>query len=562
MFRTLRAFAWMRWRVLVNSLERMGGRDRLERLSVAFEQILPLIAYALLAPSAIGLAGLGGYAGYWLAGGTPVVTFEALRILLLATCALAVVGPLLMPSMEPTAIVRLLLLPIPRRTLYAAQAAGGLGEPWVLIALPVVLSIPVGLAAAGAWMAAPIALVAGVLLVLCLIGLSALSTLLIHLVVRDRRRGELLALLFIVVLPAVSLLPALLMTGRDGPAGTERQTTTTPAPTWITRTSEVAFAIVPSEMFARATRSAARHDSGGQLLPLLGLLTSGTLLHALAMLTFGRLLDSPSAGTRRAPSSLAPPGRIRLPFLSRPSAAVAQAQLRLALRTPRGRSMMLAPLVGCGLVGIVAFRRGEMTLGFIDLANGLSLATLGGVASLLSLLPFAMNQFAIDRSGLTLALLSPLATRELLAGKAVGLGLIAGAPALLVMLVAFVLFPGGAPELWLSLPPAFVAAYLLAAPGAATLSAVFPRTVDLNSAGSGSNAHGLANLLGMLVFAAASLPSILIVLVTTQLVQMATLTPIVMLAWCGLAFLVSRLLFGAVAVLFDKRRENLGIVAV
>ncbi len=218
MFRTLRAFAWMRWRVLVNSLERMGGRDRLERLSLAVEQILPLIAYALLVPSAIGLAGLGGYAGYWLAGGSPVMTFEALRILLLAACGFAVVGPLLMPSMEPTAIVRLLLLPIPRGTLYAAQAAGALGEPWVLIALPVVLSIPVGLAAAGAWMGAAISFVAGVLLILCLIGLSALSTLLLHLVVRDRRRGELLALLFIVVLPALSLMPALLMTGRDRPA--------------------------------------------------------------------------------------------------------------------------------------------------------------------------------------------------------------------------------------------------------------------------------------------------------------------------------------------------------
>ena len=130
------------------------------------------------------------------------------------------------------------------------------------------------------------------------------------------------------------------------------------------------------------------------------------------------------------------------------------------------------------------------------------------------------------------------------------------------MLVAFVLFPGGAPALWLSLPPALVAAYLLVAPGAATLSAVFPRTVDLNSAGSGSNAHGLANLLGMLVLIAASLPSILIVLVTTQLVHMPALTPIVMLAWCGIALVLSRLLFGAVAVLFDKRRENLGIVAV
>ena len=49
------------------------------------------------------------------------------------------------------------------------------------------------------------------MLILCLIGLSTLSTLLLHLVVRDRRRGELLALLFIVVLPAIGLLPGLLM---------------------------------------------------------------------------------------------------------------------------------------------------------------------------------------------------------------------------------------------------------------------------------------------------------------------------------------------------------------
>jgi len=33
----LRAFVWMRWRVLMNSLERTGARDRLERFSVAIE---------------------------------------------------------------------------------------------------------------------------------------------------------------------------------------------------------------------------------------------------------------------------------------------------------------------------------------------------------------------------------------------------------------------------------------------------------------------------------------------------------------------------------------------
>jgi hypothetical protein len=289
--------------------------------------------------------------------------------------------------------------------------------------------------------------------------------------------------------------------------------------------------------------------------------TSGTLLHALGVITFGRLLDSPSAGTRRRTSRTAEPFSLRLPFLSRGSAAVAQAQLRLAMRTPRGRSILLSPFVVFVVFAVVIRRQGQMELGFINLTDGLGLATFGAAVSLLAILPFAMNQFAIDRSGLTMALLSPLDTRELLAGKAVGNGLIAAGPALLMMLVAFVLFPGGSPALWVSLPLALVAAYLLAAPGAAALSALFPRTVDLNSIGRGSNAHGVANLLGMLMFVAAGLPSALLTALMTGLVHRPALTPIVLLLWCGIAVPVSRVLFSGVAVLFEKRRENLGIVA-
>ena len=140
---------------------------------------------------------------------------------------------------------------------------------------------------------------------------------------------------------------------------------------------------------------------------------------------------------------------------------MALAQLRLAMRTPRGRSILLSPFVVFVVFAVVIRRQGQMELGFINLTDGLGLATFGAAVSLLAILPFAMNQFAIDRSGLTMALLSPLDTRELLAGKAVGNGLIAAGPALLMMLVAFVLFPGGSPALWVSLPLALVAAYLL-----------------------------------------------------------------------------------------------------
>ena len=231
----------------------------LERLSGAVEQIGPIIALVLLVPSAIVLAGLGAYAGYWLATGEPVMTFEAVRILLLAACGFAVIGPMLMPSMEPTAIVRLLLLPIPRGTLYAAQAGGALSEPWILVALPVVLALPLGLAAGGAVLAAVISLAAGALLILCLIGLSTLATLLLHLVVRDRRRGELLALLFIIVVPAIALLPGILLNSSDD-AEAKPQRHSTPMPAWVSRGADVAQAVVPSELFARATRSSAQHE--------------------------------------------------------------------------------------------------------------------------------------------------------------------------------------------------------------------------------------------------------------------------------------------------------------
>ena len=170
MWRTLRAFTWMRWRVLLNSLERSGARDRLERLSLALEQIGPLIAFGLIVPSMFALAALGAYAGYWMSTGRPSLMFEAIRFIVLVASGFCLIGPILMPSMERTSAIRLLLLPIPRRTLYVAQAAGTVSDPWILLVVPLVLAVPVGLAIGGAFAAAAIALAAGLLLIACLIG--------------------------------------------------------------------------------------------------------------------------------------------------------------------------------------------------------------------------------------------------------------------------------------------------------------------------------------------------------------------------------------------------------
>jgi hypothetical protein len=540
----------------MNSLDRAGGRDAMERFSLALEQIGPIIALLLLVPSVVGLAVGGGYAGYWLATGGAVMTFEALALLLLACSAFAVIGPMLLPSMEPTSMVRLLLLPISRRTLYLAHTAGAFSEPWVIVALPVVVAIPLGLAIGGALTAAVVALAAGLLFAVCLVGISTLSALVLHLIVRDRRRGEFVMLVFIVLVPALAMLPGLFLNNEDG--GHRGRT---PIPTWVTTSARAAYRIMPSQQFAVATRESAAENVPSAVRPLLLLTITVGVIHGAGLLVFGRLLDSPSSASRRRRSTAAQATSLRIPFLSRGSAAVAAAQIRLATRTPRGRSSLLSPFVVFLIFAVIITRRGEMEMGFMTLNNGLSLAAFGAAVCQLAVLPFAMNQFATDRAGLTLAFLSPLETKEILAGKAVGNGLLAAVPAAIIVVLSFAVFGGGPLAVWLALPLAFVATYLLLAPGAAALSAIFPRAVNLNSVGQGSNPHAAANLLGFFTTLAASAPAMLIVFITVSVLQRAALAPALMALWCAIAFVVSRLLFRAVEIVVEKRRENLGMVA-
>ena len=111
--------------------------------------------------------------------------------------------------------------------------------------------------------------------------------------------------------------------------------------------------------------------------------------------------------------------------------------------------------------------------------------------------------------------------------------------------------------MWLAIPIALTSVYLLVAPIAAILSAIFPRVVDLNSIGRGSNAHGLAGLLGMLAFLAAGVPCLLIVLAASRWLERPALVPVLLLGWCAVAYGANLLLFGLARTIFAQRRENL-----
>jgi hypothetical protein len=192
--------------------------------------------------------------------------------------------------------------------------------------------------------------------------------------------------------------------------------------------------------------------------------------------------------------------------------------------------------------------------------GGLGLATFASSVALLSILPIAMNQFAVDGAGLTMTLLSPLSERELLAGKAAGNGLIVAAPLLMSLSVPLLVFRSGSPALWLALPLGLLSVYLLVAPVAAICSATFPRAVDMNSIGRGSNAHGAAGFIGLLSFLGAGVPAILIVLLATRVLERPFLAPVLLAVWCAVALAIGRLLFRPAARIFAARRENLAMI--
>jgi hypothetical protein len=562
MFRTLRAFAWLRWRMLINSLEKTGARDTVERFSIAIEKLGPIMAAVLMVPSALILAAAAVASGFALArGNQQSLFFEAARYLLFLVPIISIFGPLFLPAADRTNPVRLLLLPIPRSTLYVAQSSSAFGDIWVLLMLPIVLFVPVGLLAGGAMVAALVSLVAGVLLVLVIVGITSLATSVLHLLVRDRRRGELLALLFIVVIPAASMLPGLLHGLRHVPGSSDRSSPISNLPDWVKTAGVRAFDIYPPEAYTRSIRTAAVGDVVTAGAGLVALAAAGLVIHGLGMAAFAKVLESPgSTGARRAVTTRAAWSR-KLPGLSSGASAVALAQLRLALRTPRGRSIVLSPVLVTGIFAFIARNpMANLDSGPFTFNTGLSIAWFASFVGFLAVLPIAMNQFAIDNAGLTLALLSPLSDREYLTGKAVGNGLIAALPISLSFLAALLLLPGGSAALWLSIPLALLSSYFLVAPVAATLSALFPRVVDLNSIGRGSNAHGLAALLGMIGFLASTFPAALIAFSASRWLHSSAFAPLLLILWCIVTYAMGQLLFIPARRIFAKRRENLAML--
>jgi hypothetical protein len=556
MGRIFRAFFWMRWRVLVNSLELTGSRDMLERFSVATGKLGPIVAMILLVPSSIGLLVLGIAAGFGTATGSMAVPLEALRYLTFLGLALTVLGPIVLPTRDGGSIARLLLLPIPRAALYMAQVAGALADPWIALLVPTVLGVAIGLAVGLSAVGALVGLVAGAAFLLFALGLASLASSVVHLLLRDRRRGDIVMLLLVFVLPVLAIAPQMFFSDqRQGGRRMTRAERQSHPPSRTERAALRVLPYLPSEMYFHAAKNAPVPVDAA--LPLAGLAIAALGVHLAGYSAYRRVLDMPaSQGLRRAGSFGGLWDRV-IPGLSRAASAVAFTQLRLALRSPRGRATIGSPLLMPIVLAGLGYQRGGLSIPGIRGHYGLALAAMGCFGAILTLMPISMNQFAIDKAGFTRVMLSPVTIDELLLGKAVGNALIIAGPMIFCFVLPLLILPGGSAALWLALALALIATFVLLAPAAAALSAVFPKEVDLNSIGTGSNAHQGAALLGMLAFALAAAPSVLLTLAATKILHRSELAALFLLGWCAIAIAIAFLLFIPVRRLVARRTETL-----
>jgi hypothetical protein len=572
MIRFLRALAWLRWRLLLNGFKGSRRRDSLEQLARIGAVVAPALLLIPFAVAGVLLAGAAFHGGRKIGSGAADAG-EALLVargVLLLLLALPVLVPLGRASHgTKSGSARFLLLPIPRGALHLVETLSTLADPWVAFVVPGLLALPLGFLVAGRPVVALLALAAAIAFLAAITSLASLTAFLAEWLMRDRRRGEVFTLVFVLALSCAGMLPAFFAQSFDGESREERHAPregkelTRPfsvddfdagLPAW-TRA-------LPSELYARSVRMEVEGSSERSLLLVGALLAEAGVLYQLSFLVHRRLLTSTAGGRGRRRSGEVRVRGARWPFLSPNVSAIAAVHARNALRSVRGRLAVFLPGPMVAVLALLARRMpGEVPLGELIASQSHVLLGFGSLFSLYALQAFHLNQFASDRAGLSLNFLAPISERELVKGKAIGGAVIyAAAVGLCVVCTAFAASTG--PTLgWVSVLLGAAATYAWITPMAAALSATLPRTADLSKTGPGGNPHGIAVLVGTLGTMIASGPPALVLAIVHDRMQRPGLAAAILAGWLVVAIAAAQLLERPVSRIVAERRENLGLVA-
>jgi hypothetical protein len=567
MIQSLRAMTWLRWRLLLNTLRGGRRRDTMERVSRVMALMVPIILAALFVGSTVAMivfGYVGGRAiatGLFATGSVVLVARIALGILFIVLVILAIGSP---GQTTLAKYTRLLILPIPRQALHLVEVLANLGDPWQVLIGAGMFSFAAGLALHGRPIVAGVALVAALLMMAVLAALSALLGFIIAWLFRSRRRGEMFTLVFVMALSVLSLIPALMGKSIED-RHREEERTGVKRPFSVEdfdRALPAYSRLVPSETYGWAINEAAASRTGGVGLALATLAAQAALLFAASSAVHRRVIQSLEGDHRKRKSRDVLVRAPRLPFVGAAASAVAWAQFRTAVRSVRGRLIVLLPGPLLAMLTLL-FREmpDEGPWAVAAAEQGHLLLGAGVIFCFYSLLAFTMNMFGSDRSGLTLQLLQPIRDRDLAWGKVAGCAMILGASVSVTLVASVAVATTGSPYYWMAVLVGGLSMYLALSPIAVSLSALFPTASDLSKTGSGGNPHPLPMFAGtFLVMLAAAPPAIIVVLGEYWWKQPAMALG-AMFVWTAIVTAAAVPLVNLAARTIGARRENLSLIA-
>jgi len=564
--RSLRALAWLRWRLLRNSLAGGRRRDSFEQFSRAVAVLVPIALAALSVGSIVGMGVLGFLGGRAIATGdfSDLRGLFVARLILLVWTGLVVIFAITSPTQSALArYTRLLLLPIERQVLHLVEVLSHLIDPWLVVILAGMGSFAIGFLTGGRVGVGVFAAALALLMLAVLATFGALVGFLATWLLRSRRRGELFTLLFVLGISLVGLVPAYFSTDLERREQEARRGGGTSSlideldrnlPRWS--------AILPSEIYGQVIRRSIAADWTGAGIGLAALAVEAGVLFTASSLVHRRLLNSLEGERGRRRRGDLEIAKMNAPFLTPASAAVAWATFRTALRSVRGRLAVILPGPMVATLSLV-FRRLEQEERWLRAAGDYGYLVFGAaiVFCMLSAQPFAMNLFGSDRSGLTLQFLMPASDRELAWGKVAGLAGVLGLAVAISLAAALAVAPTGSPFLWAAVLAGGIAAFLVMSPISIWLSALLPVAADLSKSGSGGNPHPLAGLAGTLLAMVVMAPTALVTLAAEFWWQAPAVALLVTGIWLLVAAALAVPLMRLAARTLGARRENIALVA-
>jgi hypothetical protein len=567
MLSSLRAITWLRWRLLANTIRGGKRRDRLEQISRAFAVFVPIVVAAMLTGSVIAVTTLAFIGGRAVVDHVirPELAVIVLRGLLIAMLAVLVILTTSSPGQTTIGrYTRLLLLPIPRGVLHLVEVLANLADPWIVLVAAALLAFGAGMAVAGDFMAALLTIGAGLLVLAVLASFGALVSFLVGWLFRSRRRGELFTLAVVAMLSLGSFLPVFFASRIEDRKGEPRRSGSSrsrPSIADFDRALPRWTGALPSEVYGRTVLNAVAGNPVGAGFGLFTLGAEAALFYVCSSAAHRRMLGALEGGSRRRRAAELPSAGLRLPGLSPAVDAVAWAEVKTALRTVRGRLVVLLPGPLFALLAATLGRIPSETFAVAASQHGHLMFGLGITFSLYSLQAFTMNLFGADRAGLTLQLLSPIRDRELAWGKLIGSALILGVATLICLVASLAAAPYGSPFLWIASFFGGIATFVLLSPLFVWLSALFPLASDLSKTGSGGNPHGFPMLVGTIVTLVFAAPSALIVLAAEFWWKRPVIGFVAAGVWLLIAVTLCVPLVNLAARAIGARRENLALTA-